>query len=538
MSKSKSLLESARWSVTFSLIVIWSMGIISLLTITAFNQASNQSEVSSQIVRRVLVAENLVREIESSQRGFLYTDKDSYLVDVEKKSNQISQSLAEAQELSERAEQRSRVSILSDLVSKKLDELKNTIRLQENGDTKQAKALVMTDLGKDLMDQISDNADQIVEYEMGYVRDSRATVDNLAQALQIMAVVGVLILTVFKMLWIKSVRLRLEPLTACVKRANAIAKNRFHEKPLPVENDDEVGSLTRSINEMTTALSRGASNVDEARVKVAELAQSLARRAIEQTAALSQLSAGIQEINTTVQELNLSAAQMSDKVSVSVEAARSREKAGSKGIQAVESSVSASERVQRQVADVAAITVELNQKATRIERIVFFVNELTERSNILSINAALLATSSDGNRDSFSVLADEMQKLTSRSKEATLEIHDTLQNIRTEIQRVVLATEETSKQVESGADAANQAARSISVLKQAVDEGNDTFMQVVAAVRQQNQALAQVEQALAAMRDSAELVEEESKRLRADADLLGELNHKLENTELLRAVRA
>lgn len=538
MNKSKSLLESARGSVAISLTTIWSMGIICLFALFAFSDASRQATNSSQIVRRVLVAENLLRELESSQRGFLYTNRDSYLVDVSKKANLIAENLTEAQNFSDRPEQRSRLAILADLISKKAEELERTVKLQQDGKFDQAKALVLTDTGKQLMDEIGDTADKVIEFEQAYVYESRSKVEKLAVLLQVMVVLGVVILTVFKTLWLRSVRVRLAPLSACVKRANDIAKNRFHETPLPVENNDEIGSLTASINEMTSALSRGASDVDDARRKVAKLAQSLSRRAIEQTAALSQLSAGIQEINTTVQELNLSAAQMSDKVSVSVEAARSREKAGTKGLQAVESTVEASERVRRQVDEVASITVELNQKATRIERIVFFVNELTERSNILSINAALLASSSDGNRDSFSVLADEMQKLTSRSKEATLEIHETLQNIRTEIQRVVLATEETSKQVESGNDAASQASRSISVLKQAVDEGNDTFMQVVAAVRQQNQALAQVEQALTAMRESAELVEEESKRLRTDADLLGELNHKLENTDLLRAVRS
>lgn len=538
MNRSKSLLESARGSVGISLVTIWSMGILCLIPLFAFNSASNQANNSAQIVRRVLIAENLLREIESSQRGYLYTNRDSYLVDMSKKMSQIRENLTEAQNFSERPEQKGRLSILSELISKKNDEIQKTIDLQKDGKAEEAKVLVLTDTGKQLMDEIGNTADKVIEFEQAYVFESRATVSKLAVLLQVMVVLGVVILTIFKALWLKSVRLRLAPLSACVKRANDIAKNRFHEAPLPVESNDEIGSLTASINEMTSALSRGASDVDDARKKVANLALSLSRRAIEQTAALSQLSAGIQEINTTVQELNLSAAQMSDKVSVSVEAARSREKAGSKGLQAVETSVEASERVRRQVDEVASITVELNQKATRVERIVFFVNELTERSNILSINAALLASSSDGNRDSFSVLADEMQKLTSRSKEATLEIHETLQNIRTEIQRVVLATEETSKQVEAGNDAAAQASRSISVLKQAVDEGNDTFMQVVAAVRQQNQALAQVEQALTAMRESAELVEEESKRLRADADLLGELNHKLENTDLLRAIRS
>ncbi|HIB67741.1 MAG TPA: hypothetical protein EYO33_22240, partial [Phycisphaerales bacterium] len=253
--------------------------------------------------------------------------------------------------------------------------------------------------------------------------------------------------------------------------------------------------------------------------------------------AISQLSAAIQEIAATIKDMNVSASQMSEKASESVEEARAREAAGTQGLSAVDRSLEAAQTVTRQVNQVGEITLELNQKAARIERIVFFVNELTERSNILSINAALLASANDGNRDSFSVLAEEMQKLTSRSKTATLEIHETLQDVRSQIQRVVLATEETSKQVKYGNDAASQASESIKVLKNAVDHGNNTFLQVVAAVRQQSTALTQVEQALQAMRESAELVEDESRQLRSDAARLAQLNESLENSELLKAVR-
>ena len=75
------------------------------------------------------------------------------------------------------------------------------------------------------------------------------------------------------------------------------------------------------------------------------------------------------------------------------------------------------------------------------------------------------------------------------------------------------------------------------MLKEAVDEGNDTFLQIVAAVRQQNQALGQVEQALVAMRESSQLVEEGSLSLKDDAGVLAALNLELQNSELLKAVR-
>lgn len=233
----------------------------------------------------------------------------------------------------------------------------------------------------------------------------------------------------------------------------------------------------------------------------------------------------------------MSANQMSDNAQGLVDESATRQRASERGLKAVEESQDSARIVREQVESVARVTVTLNEKAAKVERIVFFVNELTERSNILSINAALLAATSEKGGESFAVLADEMQKLTSRSKESTLEIHDMLQSIRAEIQRVVLAAEEATKQVETGEKFAGQASKSIKSLKQAVDEGNNHFLQVVAAVRQQNQALSQVEQALVAMRDSAQLVEEGGRKIENSSTDLAKLSNKLGDTALLKAVR-
>jgi methyl-accepting chemotaxis protein len=538
MNKQQGLLQTAKRSIIYSLLLAWGVGAFCLVSIFSFDDASEQAILSSQIIKKVFTAQNLILELESSQRGFLYTAREDYLVNLTKKAELISQTLVEAQELSGRPEQKNRIALLSRTANEKVDELKNTVQLAQNNQGVEAREIVLSDVGKRLMEEISDKTQTIIELESSYVDESWARVNRAIIALKAVVITGIVAIGLFNFFWYAEVRRRLEPLAACVKRAKAITMNQIPRDLLPVEKEDEVGSLTQSINEMTQALARSAGEVDEARVKVASLATSLAKRAVEQTAAISQLSAAIQEIAATIKDMNLSATQMSEKASDSVDEAKSREKAGVDGLDAVDRSLQATQSVTRQVDQVASITLELNHKAARIERIVFFVNELTERSNILSINAALLASNSDGNRDSFSVLADEMQKLTSRSKSATLEIHETLQDIRGEIQRVVLATEETSKQVEFGNDAATQASDSIKVLKQAVDHGNDTFLQVVAAVRQQNHALAQVEQALAAMRESAELVEEESHRLRTDASRLSELNQTLESSELLKAVRS
>lgn len=538
ISERATLIEAAKKSAWLFMTVVIAMTLAMTLTLVASEDAIGQSERSRMIAGQVRQTARLITTAESGQRGYLYTGDEAFRPDLRELKMQVQTGLSAARDTTIRPELRARLEVLKDVATKKFDELEKTTQLYESGKKAEAFQLVLSKEGVQMMEQMRAEIDDILQQEDIMVAKAREKLFKMTSSLKILLFLGTTALGILSYLWVRSVTQRLAPLHLCVARAREIADNRFDAVELPVvAADDEVGSLTRSINEMTGSLRKGAYKVESARQRVQDTALSLSDRAIEQSAALTQLASGIQEISATVQELNLSASQMSEKVSALVEQAQSRERAGARGLQAVEESGNATAKVRDQVKSMADFTIALNEKAARVERIVFFVNELTERSNILSINAALLASTSGSGNEAFGVLAEEMQKLTSRSKDSTLEIHETLQSIRTEIQRVVLATEETTKQVEAGDQAASQASRSIQVLKEAVDEGNDTFLQIVAAVRQQNQALGQVEQALVAMRESAQLVEQGSLSLKEDAGVLAALNLELQNSDLLKAVR-
>lgn len=537
MNPSKSLYQETVKSVWFFCTVLLALAFGITLTLISFDDAISQSERSRQINKLVRTAQFELLEAESAHLSFLYAAQgDLSEQDLNKYQEEILGSLTAAAQMTKEPDQQARIEAMKDAAKEKMEALNLSLSAYRRGEKPEALNLVRSE--DDQLDEFKDKATVVMTEESQYVEDSKKHVDRFSFWLKAFVWFVVVAGWLVSYRWLTAVRTRLAPLELCVKRAEQIAENQFDGPDLPlVFADDEVGKLTQSFNKMAGSLRREAQKVESARKRVQETALSLSDRAIEQSAALTQLSSGIQEISATVQELNLSASQMSEKVGGLVDDAKGREKAGAKGLLAVEEADNATERVRDQVESVAQFTVALNEKAARVERIVFFVNELTERSNILSINAALLASTSGGESEAFSVLAEEMQKLTSRSKESTLEIHETLQSIRTEIQRVVLATEETKKQVESGDKAAKQASRSIKVLKEAVDEGNDTFLQIVAAVRQQNQALGQVEQALVAMRESSQLVEEGSLSLKDDAGVLAALNLELQNSELLKAVR-
>lgn len=114
------------------------------------------------------LTESLLKDAETGQRGFLYTGRESYLVPYDSALMQIDQHLAQLGALvADNPAQSARVSELRRLSGLKLNELTRTINLYKSGHPDQAKAIVLSGAGIDLMGQVRALVDRMIQEENG-----------------------------------------------------------------------------------------------------------------------------------------------------------------------------------------------------------------------------------------------------------------------------------------------------------------------------------------------------------------------------------
>lgn len=107
----------------------------------------------------VLVAltetQGLLSDAETGQRGYLYTGNPSYLEPYNRARNTIDQQINQLAALAaDNPRQQERIATLRGLAGRKLDELAATIALEQAGRHADARALVLTNQGKQTMDQL------------------------------------------------------------------------------------------------------------------------------------------------------------------------------------------------------------------------------------------------------------------------------------------------------------------------------------------------------------------------------------------------
>jgi PAS domain S-box-containing protein len=153
-------------------------GFVIVLVLLAINTAVLRHQLATQVAnqewfsrsRRVLQevrnTDSLLKDAETGQRGYLYTGKVDYLVPYHLAAGQIDSHLQNLNaEIGYNPAQQTEAANLRVLVHQKLDELAQTISLFQSGDAEGAKALVMSDHGFRVMENIRSLIKQMEQEE-------------------------------------------------------------------------------------------------------------------------------------------------------------------------------------------------------------------------------------------------------------------------------------------------------------------------------------------------------------------------------------
>jgi methyl-accepting chemotaxis protein len=161
---------------------------------------------------------------------------------------------------------------------------------------------------------------------------------------------------------------------------------------------------TASVDETSTA-------VNEISVAIEEVSRNLDALA----GIVQQSASAMEEITGNITSVERSAA-ISHEVSSQVQAQTAE------GRSAVNETIGALAEIQHSVEESYAGITRLAEKSTRIDNIVSVINDITKRTNLLALNASIIAAQAGEYGKSFGVVADEIRNLSLQTGHSTGEI--------------------------------------------------------------------------------------------------------------------
>ncbi|GEA31129.1 methyl-accepting chemotaxis protein [Clostridium diolis] len=222
---------------------------------------------------------------------------------------------------------------------------------------------------------------------------------------------------------------------------------------------DEFMDLSNSFNEMIRNISRLMENVTKSSKTVLETSSNLASMSQEVTASISEVSKAIEDVSqgATTQSQNVQNGVLEmndlsnrlDKISKnSYEMDKLSEKTkelGSKGLSMVDILAEKSNKTKLASNEVNDIVQDMNESTKIINTISEKISQITEQTNLLSLNASIEAARAGEAGKGFAVVAEEIRKLAEQSKTATEEIKNIIVNIQEKSNTVVKAIKVTEQ---------------------------------------------------------------------------------------------
>jgi methyl-accepting chemotaxis protein len=233
---------------------------------------------------------------------------------------------------------------------------------------------------------------------------------------------------------------------------------------------ESVDNSTSSVHEMSASIRQ-----------VSESAQSVQRIAEETATSMIEMDRSVQEVGGHVRE----ASTLSERVSVGAE----------EGSQAVSETVRDIERIHALTNDAKRKLEKLVGRIGEIAEILGTIGEINDETNLLSLNAAIIAAQAGEQGKAFLVVANHVKVLAQRTAASTKGIEQLLHSVEAESDSAMTSMSAGVEAIEQGVSRSRLAGRALESIRESAAESSQRVAEIARAAEEQTRTSAMISQA-------------------------------------------
>jgi methyl-accepting chemotaxis protein len=294
---------------------------------------------------------------------------------------------------------------------------------------------------------------------------------------------------------------------------------------------EERASISTQMSSTTDAIAENISQYSNFVIETSSSIEEMARATRETAGNIRDLSTSTEQTVSSINTISMSQSTVRDNSERSASASESVRKQAQHGLRSMAATMKAMQEIAKSNDESFDSINRLSRHSARVGEFLSVIQEVVEQTNLLSLNASIIAAQAGTRGRAFAVVAEEVRSLARRTSASTKEIEELVRNIQKEtsyVQRSVTqgkdkvkegvkisgmanealvtidkSAEEAFKMVSSIAGETTEQAANIQRITEEAGKNLERVQQVTIATEQQQQASSLVVKNLEHMRELA-----------------------------------
>lgn len=252
-----------------------------------------------------------------------------------------------------------------------------------------------------------------------------------------------------------------------------------------------IRSVNNSIQELDGLVESTSSSIEQLSAVIKEVAvnaEELTSASEETHSAIAEITAAIKEVNTSAKEsARLSEKAMSD--------------AATLGMTSIAKTMEGMKEIQVSVRNTADHVAMLGKRSKEVEMILNVIEGVNDETELLSLNAAILAAQAGEHGKGFSVVAAEIKDLAKRTETSTKDITSLIQAVQDEVGNATSAMQKGIASVELGLGLAQETEKALRTILDSSKKSSEMTLSIERSTEEQARAANLITTATERVRD-------------------------------------
>jgi len=279
--------------------------------------------------------------------------------------------------------------------------------------------------------------------------------------------------------------------------------------------EDVTGPVADAMNMLTTETARVLGDIRQTSSRVAETAAMVENQGSKINQLADEERVIIEDTMSKLDEASKTMVLIARQAKASNDIATRATSSTQEALEAVAQTAHGMNEIRETIAETEKRIKRLGERSQEINSVVEIINNIAERTHILSLNASMQAAAAGDAGRGFAVVANEVQRLAESSRDSTSEIAGLVNNIQAETAETMAAMNKAISQVVEG----SELAQASGVKMQTTQETTAELVKSVELIAKRSMMQAQFSKVLRTKTEQAQKsTEETNAELKLQAD--------------------